>query len=397
MSVRATHSRHSAASDAGRVLVVLAATALFSMDVVSDTLVQAALLAGAFASPALLLFGRGRHSARALHFARGPLIWLSLLVAYIGVSTIARSDALGWTRVMQCLICMISYAAGVGVAAFPVVPGTTLKVSHRLVFGGFRYFAVLVLALIVFFSEPEGKNKYAYALFFSSLAIDYLAYARDVRSSSVTIASTIAMSVLLAILGDTRALLIYGGLVLALWGLYALPLVGRRVLRHLLVVSVVLIGIYAQNYEVVAGWVDDAFTRADLAHAGRTALSGRQIIWPEFVRAVVESPIWGVGPSNLPEVYIRDVRLSGHNFYLHFTAEFGFVGLSLAVLALASAWKSVWRHAPDRIASLTPIFLIVAANANEVLLLENVLLVGMLQWFVIGLTVGALFGHERRR
>jgi O-antigen ligase len=105
-------------------------------------------------------------------------------------------------------------------------------------------------------------------------------------------------------------------------------------------------------------------TRINLSAQGSiTAMRG------ETARSAVEtwrqSPLWGVGPGNLPEVTREQIeawvtsrgmpfeasrytwRLHAHNLYFNTLAERGLLGLS-ALLALAALWAhQLIRHRPS--------------------------------------------------
>ncbi len=123
--------------------------------------------------------------------------------------------------------------------------------------------------------------------------------------------------------------------------------------------------------------VNDSLVR----FTGRSALSGREILWPILAEKIMETPILGHGPGVLP----RDVfntNLSAHNLFLQIALQSGFVGLTLLSLILWTLWSGL-THSKFAIV----VFVIAVLDSSlEVFLLQNLLSAGLPVWMIFGLS-----------
>lgn len=120
---------------------------------------------------------------------------------------------------------------------------------------------------------------------------------------------------------------------------------------------------------------------------GERANSGRDLLWPHVLRAVSDSPIFGLGAGVLP----RDVlstQLSSHNYYLQVYLQLGITGCGVIVLLLLAVWGILTRTTTASGRFGSAVFLMfVVHNGTEVLMFQNQTLIGVPAWCAIGFAI----------
>jgi O-antigen ligase len=129
-----------------------------------------------------------------------------------------------------------------------------------------------------------------------------------------------------------------------------------------------------------------------MEYTGRTAQSGRQIIWPIIILNTSQSPWLGLGTGTTFST-LYNSEWSAHSYYLQTYMQTGLVGLSSVIFLLFSIWRAIGR--PRRKQPLTiylsGCFLLLIMHASsEVFLLQVSLLMGCSAWMLFGLGLGAL-------
>ena len=127
-------------------------------------------------------------------------------------------------------------------------------------------------------------------------------------------------------------------------------------------------------------------------YTGRGIFTGRQEIWPLVLAEIAKAPVWGHGPGVLPSDFMP-LRLSAHNYYLQLALQVGFTGVALLMAALASLYHvalKVRRDGAGLAGALAPavVLVLMVHQGFEVTLLQNALVIGALQWLLLGLLLG---------
>lgn len=151
---------------------------------------------------------------------------------------------------------------------------------------------------------------------------------------------------------------------------------------------VLFIALYAQLWGLDIRDLDAFF----IEYTGRTARSGRQIIWPLIIAFVSQSPLTGLGTgATFGNLY--NSEWSAHSYFLQIYLQTGLLGLLALSAVLLTVWRAIGRpRRSDPLGVfLTAAFAVLLLHAAfEVFLMQVNLLMGCSAWMMLGLGVGLL-------
>lgn len=120
---------------------------------------------------------------------------------------------------------------------------------------------------------------------------------------------------------------------------------------------------------------------------GKNFFSGRQLIWGYLLDLVAIHPFIGNGLSSLPEDFLPFIQLSSHNGWLQIVLQIGIIGLMVMVLIIKKILYAITFN--DNIflsCRILPfVYAIIFHECFEVSLTQNLLVSGLMMWFVMGL------------
>jgi hypothetical protein len=165
-----------------------------------------------------------------------------------------------------------------------------------------------------------------------------------------------------------------------------------------LVLAVVVGGLFAMIVLYAGLW---GFDVRDLdswfiEYTGRTARSGRQIIWPLIIAFTAESPWVGLG-TGMTFSNLYDSDWSAHSYFLQVYMQSGRIGIGCLLLLLFTVWAAIGR--PNRSQPIkiyaTACFLVLLIHVSfEVFLMQVNLLMGCCAWMMLGLAIGCIRSAE---
>lgn len=125
-----------------------------------------------------------------------------------------------------------------------------------------------------------------------------------------------------------------------------------------------------------------------IMYFGKNLYSGRQIIWHELIQAIEAHPVTGYGLDTLPNA-IFNTHLSAHNTFLQVALQCGLVGMILLVNILRKISKAVISNRDYWYAAMgiACIISIIIHECFEACLVQNMLVVGLQMWFLMGLII----------
>jgi len=176
--------------------------------------------------------------------------------------------------------------------------------------------------------------------------------------------------------------------------MYSLPL---RFLRTLLL-GAIAGGIFGMIVLYSGLWGFDIrdFDALFIEYTGRTARSGRQIIWPAIIAFTAESPWFGLGTgATFTRLYNFNLQVewSAHSYFLQIYLQTGLVGLSTLLFVLFTVWAAIGRpqrSQPIRIYMTACIVVLLLHVAFEVFLMQVNLFMGCCAWMMLGLGIGCI-------
>lgn len=169
-----------------------------------------------------------------------------------------------------------------------------------------------------------------------------------------------------------------------------LQLTRNIVLGALIACIVLLVALFAGLWGFDIRDIDDLIKET----SGRTAESGRQLIWPILFDKVSKSPWIGLGSGILPE-NLYSTRLSAHNHFLQVYVQTGIIGLSSFIILLALIWRAIGRPRRSEPVGiyLSACFLVLLVHLSlEVFLMQGNPTIGVGAWILFGTGVGILGG-----
>ncbi len=145
----------------------------------------------------------------------------------------------------------------------------------------------------------------------------------------------------------------------------------------------------------------DTTRLSELIHdyTGRSAASGRQNVWPQLLALAVQKPIFGWGAGVVISEQAQ-VQYSAHNFYLQIYLQIGLVGLATLIALLLSMWQVTrMSGAPGsrqiELYMTAVLMIVIVHSALSDFLTQNLLVVAVPVWILLGLGLGQL-AHLRR-
>lgn len=129
-----------------------------------------------------------------------------------------------------------------------------------------------------------------------------------------------------------------------------------------------------------------------LDHFGQQIFSGRQYIWDKAISYALEKPVLGHFVGIVPDDFITDAHyVHAHNQYLQILLESGLVGLGCFVLMLFAIWKVYQKSLNSSLVVWSACFYlgILFYQSLEVSLFDNMQAVGLFQWLIIAIGLGA--------
>lgn len=203
--------------------------------------------------------------------------------------------------------------------------------------------AFLAIMLLLGISvDLVGKNVYSGSIVYLLLFMSLLVQQSRAALSRQIGTWTFIIVILLGLVFDQRAMQLAGAIAfLAFWIVLGL---NHALLRWLGLGAVVVVVVATVFMTAgIAGFSINVIDDMIIEYSGRTAKSGRQILWPVLVYFIGQKPIFGWGAGILPRD-IMDTTLSAHSYYLQVLLQTGFIGLMALVglfVALVSRFRKV--------------------------------------------------------
>ncbi|MGE0709450.1 MAG: O-antigen ligase family protein [Planctomycetota bacterium] len=135
-------------------------------------------------------------------------------------------------------------------------------------------------------------------------------------------------------------------------------------------------------------WISDQFSRVEPASIvlGKRLNSGREQIWPVLADAIHGEPWLGRGTRANPGLYYAGRSRSAHNGLLQAWYQWGLVGFGLVIALYCQVARALGSRQTELGCCALGFFLGFAIrDCFEVTLFENVLLVAIPSWVVLGL------------
>lgn len=127
-----------------------------------------------------------------------------------------------------------------------------------------------------------------------------------------------------------------------------------------------------------------------VTHTGKSIMSGRNVLWVPLIEMINQKLFLGYGPGTLASDLIATDQ-SPHNLYLNILMQIGYIGLFLNILLFLVIWHGLTKLRNNFIARLVGSYFvgILVHQSFEITLFQNLLSVGLLQWFIlaVGLSV----------
>ena len=267
----------------------------------------------------------------------------------------------------------------------------------------YRVDAIIVVLIFLIISillgvsvDLAGKNVYSGTIVYLLLFLSLLLLQGNAVSSRKIGTWTFVGVVLLGMVFDQRAMQLSG--LIALASFWILLYFNHALMRWIGLAGVVaLIIVVVFMTAGISGFSINTIDDFVVEYSGRTAKSGRQVIWPLLVYLIEQKPFFGWGAGTLPRDLI-DTSLSAHSYYLQILLQTGFVGLMALIclmLALVSRFRVVQSRKDKYLRAYmwSCVFLIVFHASSEVFLMQNNMVVAVPLWMLLGAGVG-LFGRR---
>lgn len=252
---------------------------------------------------------------------------------------------------------------------------SVFSVNEKNFDGGMAFYGLCLAVFIFLGSRPPGS-----------------AYARIVVFAFGVLASFYGYII------NFRMLVVYGVFLVLIYLFFSFAPGAMRhygkILFSLFVAMIVMVIFYVEieNFSYLSEVNDFLVEKTE-----RTALSGRQIIWPVVISAVFSSPIFGLGAGVLPSDLI-DTQLSSHNYYLQVALQVGVLGLFFALFAVFVIWKIIFSAHKKSASSLfaaSVLIVFIVHNASEVIMFQNALRVSIPAWIILFISASTI-RHESR-
>ena len=152
--------------------------------------------------------------------------------------------------------------------------------------------------------------------------------------------------------------------------------------------------IYPLLLEYNMGVVLDEYSQE---HMGKQLLSGRNQIWLLVFESIGQSPVIGWGLSTVPKT-LYGITLSCHNLFLQVALQEGIIGVLLLIAILYYILKNLVSRPITRcsITSMCVVFMILLHECFEISLTQNLLYIGLMMWFLLGLGLNHNFNTDSK-
>lgn len=272
------------------------------------------------------------------------------------------------------------------------------KNAHRFIrFPGVPWVSLLSGCLIVvagMMSQDIAKNTVSGLGAYPVLIAGLIWIARG----APPVRTAILMFVIIGVIGFVLGHRMMAGVgfiaVAALLALRVAPLeFTRTVILTVIVASIfALIAFYAGLWGLDIRVFDDVVKEA----SGRTAVSGRQEIWPIIIKATSVSPWVGRGTGTLfGSIYDSD--LSAHSYFLHIYLQTGILGLISLGFVLLTVWRAIGRpqrHNPVSMYTSVCFVIVLVHSSLEVFLMQANPTIGCSVWTLLGIGIGILRSED---
>lgn len=120
---------------------------------------------------------------------------------------------------------------------------------------------------------------------------------------------------------------------------------------------------------------------------GKNFFSGRQIVWGYILDVVALHPFIGNGLSAIPADFLPFIQISSHNGWLQLVLQVGIVGLMVMVLIIKKILHAIACNDNNFLSLrvLPFVYAIILHECFEVSLTQNLLVSGLMMWFIMGL------------
>lgn len=255
------------------------------------------------------------------------------------------------------------FLLGAFLASFLYLAPSLLKINQKNFDGGMAFYGIAMLLFLILGNKAStSKSATLFVLTFG-------------------IASSIY-----GYLINFRMLIVFGILTFALYILFSRA---RSVSRHprivLAAIGLSIVGFIFFYTNIENSPHLSSINEFLIETTNRSALSGRQILWPSIIASILENPLFGLGAGTLPSD-IMTTDLSSHNYYLQVALQTGIIGLAIAIWCVSRAWRVLVgmgdQSAANALASsLLAVFIV--HNATEVIMFQNALRVAIPAWIVV--------------
>lgn len=256
---------------------------------------------------------------------------------------------------------------------------------------GFLFIASSLCFVFIFTPITEvPKNTVSGISIYSALVGGSILAFRNPRSNWPALI-TFGVIILLGIHLDHRMGLASGlaGIIIYITVSYLPFAMIRRIILYSVIFSIVALIVL---YSGIGGFNIRDYNSYVVELTGRTASSGRQIIWPIIIDAVSRSQLIGLGTGvNFSDLYVS--HWSAHSIFMQIYMQVGALGLLLFIGVLFGVWKAIGR--PEKRNNLSAYanatFIVVLLHSStEVFLTQVNLPIGTMAWLSLGLCVGLL-------
>lgn len=308
-----------------------------------------------------------------LNAARGGFVNAAYLVAICGTVAVCAHGKFGRNFWFLCVLLI-----------------TSLEIFYLILWGvegfGFQYRAVL----------PHKNFLGTQAFLFLVVCSVAICYAQSLIERAIIVFASV-MAVSLIVISSSRASLVSAALFflfLSLW-----RTLRRRALFYygafwaVLLGSIFLVPFYTWLSGSAYAFRLDQFS---LDFTGQSFFSGRNFVWPAFLKLFAEAPMLGHGfneallsekamAEGLSEHY---ASLSAHNLYLMIGVQTGIVGLIAFALFVAAIWRSFRQGLRRETGIVAAAFLAFLVHEMfEVTLVQSNVMCAWVLWILIGATM----------
>jgi O-antigen ligase len=163
---------------------------------------------------------------------------------------------------------------------------------------------------------------------------------------------------------------------------------GRKYIFYLLLfanIGVLLVIILVSMHDVT-GFLEN-YSDISIKYTGARLNSGRDILWPQLISAIIRNPILGYGAGGHRSILYSE--LSSHNFYLQTLTSVGILGLSFLILFFKHVYDIFWYFRNEKQIKYVTAFTtsILIQQHFEVFLTHNNIRLGLLYWFIISIGI----------